>query len=153
MNANSVEELHRARRVADIRHGGVERTDDLVDEMVVTLRRGPEIQTLPARSEGLRGVVLRAGDDLRLRRANGDEFPVRISTSDWTEDGRAYCTLVVRDLTEQRRIDRMKDEFLATVSHELRTPLNAILGFSQLLEIDPGVKAVVSSGTPFTAST
>jgi len=34
--------------------------------------------------------------------------------------------------------DVAKSQFLSRVSHELRTPLNAILGFSQLLELEPG---------------
>ena len=31
-----------------------------------------------------------------------------------------------QDVTERRRLDRMKDEFISTVSHELRTPLTAL---------------------------
>ena len=42
----------------------------------------------------------------------------------------------VIDVTEQRRIEQMKNEFVSTVSHELRTPLTSILGALSLLEAD-----------------
>jgi signal transduction histidine kinase len=36
---------------------------------------------------------------------------------------------------EIRRVDELKDAFVAHVSHELRTPLHAILGFAELLNV------------------
>jgi PAS domain S-box-containing protein len=40
---------------------------------------------------------------------------------------------VARDITKQREMEQMKDEFLSVVSHELRTPLTAIRGSLGLL--------------------
>ncbi|MEW6182647.1 MAG: two-component system histidine kinase PnpS [Bacillota bacterium] len=41
--------------------------------------------------------------------------------------------VVLRDVTEQRRLEQMRSEFVANVSHELRTPLTAIRGFVETL--------------------
>ncbi len=44
-------------------------------------------------------------------------------------DGRPhYLVIQMADLTEARKMDRMKSEFISTVSHELRTPLTSIRG-------------------------
>jgi signal transduction histidine kinase len=56
-----------------------------------------------------------------------------VSTSEWSVGTQSYCTIALHDLSESRRVERMKDEFLATVSHELRTPLTSILGALGLL--------------------
>jgi signal transduction histidine kinase len=39
---------------------------------------------------------------------------------------------VQRDITDERRLEQQKDEFLSVISHELRTPLTAIKGFAQM---------------------
>ena len=53
----------------------------------------------------------------------------------FSETTRAGHTLVVvaRDVTRQREVDQLRDDFVATVSHELRTPLTSIVGFTAML--------------------
>ena len=38
-----------------------------------------------------------------------------------------------RDISEERRVEEMKSDFVGTVSHELRTPLTSIYGFAETL--------------------
>jgi PAS domain S-box-containing protein len=40
---------------------------------------------------------------------------------------------VLRDVTAEREVERLKSDLVATVSHELRTPLASIVGFSELM--------------------
>ncbi|MBF0463934.1 MAG: response regulator [Nitrospirae bacterium] len=42
--------------------------------------------------------------------------------------------IMVRDVTRERNVDRMKTDFISTVSHELRTPLTSILGFTEIIQ-------------------
>jgi len=53
-------------------------------------------------------------------------------TTDSGETGAALITL--RDLTEARRVERMRVDFIANASHELRTPLASLLGFVETLQ-------------------
>lgn len=46
---------------------------------------------------------------------------------------KTHFIVVTRDITEQRRIDSMRKDFVANVSHELRTPLTVITGFLDMI--------------------
>lgn len=44
---------------------------------------------------------------------------------------------VVHDVTKERELDQLKDDFFSTISHELRTPLFSIQGFAQIMMEEP----------------
>lgn len=41
--------------------------------------------------------------------------------------------ILIRDITQEKEVDRLKTEFITVVSHELRTPLTSILGFVEII--------------------
>ncbi len=50
-------------------------------------------------------------------------------------DGKVEAALItLRDLTEIRRVERLRVDFIANASHELRTPLASLLGFIETLQ-------------------
>ncbi|MDW8316816.1 MAG: ATP-binding protein [Anaerolineae bacterium] len=52
-----------------------------------------------------------------------------------TEEGEQVSGVVVvlRDITAQKELERMKSNFLSVVSHELKTPLHSIKGFVEII--------------------
>ncbi|MDP4535596.1 ATP-binding protein [Alkalimonas collagenimarina] len=55
-------------------------------------------------------------------------FPLSISRSEVDFNQLKKHVILLRDMTEQHKVDRLKSEFVSTVSHELRTPLTSING-------------------------
>jgi PAS domain S-box-containing protein len=70
----------------------------------------------------------------------GERVPLEIRVSVLEREGELEGWQVIgRDVSERRRLEEMKSQFLATVSHDLRTPLASIMGFSEMLmEGSPG---------------
>jgi PAS domain S-box-containing protein len=51
-----------------------------------------------------------------------------------SDDKGIGSVILVRDITSEKEVDRMKTDFISTVSHELRTPLTSVRGFTEIIK-------------------
>ena len=70
------------------------------------------------------------------RRKDGSVFPVAISAGLFHLQDRQKLVAIVRDISEGKRLEHLKNEMLSGISHEMRTPLTAMIGFLELLLAD-----------------
>ena len=73
--------------------------------------------------------------ELVAKREDGSSLDVQLMVN-MVENtvGKAICMVAsVVDITERKRIEQMKDDFVALASHELRTPLTSIQGYAELI--------------------
>lgn len=71
----------------------------------------------------------------RITRPDGSVVDLQVSLSVLRKGDVGQTRIIAQmvDITEQKRLDTMKDDFVATVSHELRTPLASVYGAIKLL--------------------
>ena len=74
------------------------------------------------------GRSLEQNRELQAIRRNGEIFTIELRVSEISHSGERKFIGLVRDITERKRIEQMKSEFVSVVSHELRTPLTSISG-------------------------
>jgi len=59
---------------------------------------------------------------------DGSNCAIEVSSSLFPCTQQTLYTLIFRDVSERKKIERLKNEFISAVSHELRTPLTSIHG-------------------------
>ncbi len=83
--------------------------------------------------QGNRARIVGSTSEVQGRRKNGSLFDAELSIGELRGAGPPNFLGVVRDISQRKEVDKLKDRFISTVSHELRTPLTSILGSLELL--------------------
>ncbi len=115
-----------------------------VGRLLIELVRAPELDALLT---GARQTQLPTEAELTFatsgtrRVARAVAAPLSSASTD------AACVVVLEDITELRRLEAVRSEFVANVSHELRTPITSVRGYAETLldgfELDPVARKFV----------
>jgi len=106
-----------ARNLVNLRLELIVRSSAFIDYVAAT-RSGQEIP----RQE----FEIDDGQNLLCIEASGAPIPSPDGKSRW-------ALFVIHDMTQQRKLERMRRDFVANASHELRTPLSIIKGYVETL--------------------
>jgi PAS domain S-box-containing protein len=93
---------------------------------VVPHEQQPVVQTLNT-SKPVNQTYFFTGDDGQRKSLNITSTPIK------QKDELIGAICIIRDITKEKEVDRMKTEFISLASHQLRTPLSAIKWFSEML--------------------
>ncbi len=96
---------------------------------MVEVIRQPDLISLVQKTQG---TATQMAVEVTISTSGADRFFVATAAPTGMKDGTAVV-LVLHDITELRRLERVRRDFVANVSHEFRTPLTAIQGFAETL--------------------
>lgn len=84
----------------------------------------------------LRLLGVRSSYEIEIIGKDGRKIPVLINASPFLDDRGDYNGVlsVVTDITEQKKLLKLQEQFVAITSHELRTPLTVIKGYIEFIQ-------------------
>jgi len=124
----------------------VDRTD--VEKIALnSLIAGADRVNLDAVIMGVPDKPIEAAVELQLTTPNQKQLWTLWSINRGKGQRNSFC--VVRDITDRKQLEQLRQDFLAVVSHDLRTPLTGVLGVASLIaagafgQISPNVSYLV----------
>ncbi|MCB9498510.1 MAG: hypothetical protein H6687_01300 [Bacillales bacterium] len=75
----------------------------------------------------IKDAVAKNESSLFYRRIEGKDYAIRTTASEGAK------VILLTDVTEIKRVERSKNDFIANVTHEMNTPLTSIKGFAELI--------------------
>jgi len=125
--SEATQSLIRANRTFEQSFGKAAEHLDFFENMLN--RQGKPLAQQPEIRKRLRTTIRFSGLEGYYRRPDQTLFPVMLQGMRIdNKDSDPVIWLITEDMSERKKVDRMKSEFISTVSHELRTPLTSITG-------------------------
>lgn len=110
---------------------GNEGITDILDKTPLEAFRNVELQDALDRFRDAGGPVLR---EISLGQETAIILDVTISAVHGLPEGEQKTMMVFHDVTRLKKLEKMREDFVANVTHEIKTPLTAIIGFIETLE-------------------
>jgi two-component system, OmpR family, phosphate regulon sensor histidine kinase PhoR len=122
------------------RDGTILSSNAKADELLAAPTRGAHISSA-LRSPHVLDAVAECGPEKKQQTvAFSDRVPIErhmaatVSCLGPKGENDPAILLFLRDLTEQRRLDQLRSDFIANASHEIKTPLASLIGFIETLQ-------------------
>ncbi|MFZ1108615.1 MAG: ATP-binding protein [Rhodomicrobium sp.] len=122
------------------RDGAILSSNAKAEELFGALRPGSHISSA-LRSPQVLDAVADCGPENKQQTVGfSDRVPIErhmAATVSWLQpkaDDEPGILVFLRDLTEQRRLDQLRSDFIANASHEIKTPLASLIGFIETLQ-------------------
>jgi len=130
---------NRRNRVTHINQVAMEmlgvKTEEVIGKSYARLFRNPDLRQQASHFLSIRDAASRKLDFLLVRGEETDPRIVQAATSPLRNREGKLTGLVtlLHDVTRERELDRLKNEFISTAAHEMRTPMSVIIGYAELL--------------------
>ena len=112
----------------------------VVEDLVPELSRSLHVAHREDYGREPRVRTMGAGRELTVLHADGREIAVDIMLSPMETDEGLLVVAALRDVSDRRRNEAMREAFLRAVSHDLRTPLAALIGYASLVSEDDSIE-------------
>lgn len=88
---------------------------------------------IPSKLEDMLDEILKTREEQVGEITFGDQTYVAILTLLYNGENVRSIVAVIRDMTEEKRLEKMKSDFVSNISHELRTPISMLQGYSEAI--------------------
>jgi PAS domain S-box-containing protein len=72
--------------------------------------------------------------ELEAIRKDGKTFPIELSLSAWSSPSGVHFGAIIRDISERKRIEQIREDVQRMMRHDIRAPLIGIIGLARVIK-------------------